>query len=301
MLLVLLVLVGCGDEFTEDEEKALKDLVKDKVVADAGSEKEIVWKKDGKEMVLIPAGSFEMGDSKNDPEEWMERSRPVHTVQLDAFYIDVHEVTVGQFREFVDQSGYEYEYGGSWDEIAQYSPGDEYPMIKVNWNDAVSYCKWAGKRLPTEAEWEYAARAGTTTKYYWGNEFETGKSNLCDSTCDMNISAKNVTDGFPFTAPVGSFPANPWGLHDMVGNVYEWTADWMDDKYYNQSPKDNPTGPVRTNPTDRKGGGIRKVIRGGAWASNTDSQRSAARKSFVVDYRIDSFGFRCVLQYAFEK
>jgi formylglycine-generating enzyme required for sulfatase activity len=87
LLLVLLVLVGCGDEFTEDEEKALKDLVKDKVVADAGSEKEIVWKKDGKEMVLISAGSFRMGDSKNEPEEWMESSRPVHTVQLDAFYI----------------------------------------------------------------------------------------------------------------------------------------------------------------------------------------------------------------------
>ena len=81
----------------------------------------------------------------------------------------------------------------------------------------------------------------------------------------------------------------------MVGNVYEWTADWMAEKYYSQSPKDNPKGPVRTNPTDRKGGGVRKVIRGGAWASNKDSQRSAARKSFVVDYRIDSFGFRCVL------
>ena len=147
VLLVLLVLVGCGDEFTEDEEKALKDLVKDKVVADAGSEKEIVWKKDGKEMVLIPAGPFEMGDSKNEPEEWMKRSRPVHTVQLDAFYMDVHEVTVGQFREFVDQSGYKY--GSNWDEVARFSPSDDHPMIYVSWHDRSGMgvrCPWRTDR-----------------------------------------------------------------------------------------------------------------------------------------------------------
>ena len=102
---VQLDIVGCGDEVTEEEEKALKDLVKDEVVAEVVVEKEIVWEKDGKEMVLIPAGSFEMGDHFG---EGHDDERPVHTVELDAFYMDIHEVTVGQFKEFVDQSGYSY-------------------------------------------------------------------------------------------------------------------------------------------------------------------------------------------------
>ena len=228
------------------------------------------------EMVAVKGGCFQMGTNQGAPTE-----RPVHEVCLKSFQMDKYEVSQGLFQSVMGHNPARFK-------------GADRPVDRVTWHEAKEFCKKNNKRLPTEAEWEYAARAGTTTKYYWGNEFETGKSNLCDSTCDMNVSAKNVTDGFPFTAPVGSFPANPWGLHDMVGNVYEWTADWMDERYYSKSPKDNPKGPVLTNPSDRKGGGIRKVIRGGAWASNKGSQRSAARKSFVVDYRIDSFGFRCV-------
>ena len=124
---------------------------------------EITWQKDGKEMVLIPSGSFEMGDHHDNMS-----NAPVHRVELDAFYMDVHEVTVGQFREFVNQSGYKYD--GNWDNVAKYSPDDEYPMIYVSWNDARAYAKWAGKRLPTEAEWEYAARGGLVGKRYPGGD-----------------------------------------------------------------------------------------------------------------------------------
>ena len=161
-------------------------------------EKKIIWDKDGSEMALIPAGSFEMGDSKNEPEVWMKSSRPVHRVQLDAFYMDVREVTVGQFREFVNQSGYKY--GGDWDVVAEYSPGDEYPMICVDWNDATAYAEWAGKRLPTEAEWEYTARSGLIGKRYPGGDEIT----LDDANWGNTVNGK---DKWRYCSPVGSFEA----------------------------------------------------------------------------------------------
>ena len=204
-------------------------------------QQKITWQKDGKEMALIPPGSFEMGDHFN---EGSGSERPVHTVTLDAFYMDVHEVTVGQFREFANQSGYEY--GGNWDSVARYSPGDEYPMVNVSWNDATAYAKWAGKRLPTEAEWEYAARGGLIGKRYpWGDEL---------SHDDANYSGTGGKDKWGRCSPVGSFEANGYGLYDMAGNVQEWCQDWYGENYYSSSPAKNPPGP---------GSGSSRVLRGG--------------------------------------
>ena len=142
----MVFLVGCGED--ESEISSVEDL-----------KNNIVWKKDGAKMVFIPSGSFEMGDHFG---EWEANERPVHKVILDGFYMDVREVTVGQFKAFLADSGYNW--GGSWNSVAEYSPGDEYPMVSVDWNDATAYAKWAGKRLPTEAEWEYAARGGLIGK-----------------------------------------------------------------------------------------------------------------------------------------
>ena len=228
--------------------------------------------KDGKEMVLIPAGSFEMGDHLGGI-----GNAPVHRVQLDAFYMNVHEVTVGQFREFVNQSGYSY--GGNWDSLANYSPGDDYPMIYVNWNDATAYAKWAGKRLPTEAEWEYAARGGLAGKRYpWGDEITHD---------DANYSGTSGKDKWKYCSPVGSFAANGYGLYDMAGNVLEWCQDWYGKDYYQNSAAKNPPGPDT---------GKYRVLRGGSWLTSTNDLRVAYRYNnyALPANRYDSYGFRCV-------
>ena len=170
VLLALLVLTGCGGKISKIEDKP--QVVK-------------TWEKDGSEMVLIPAGSFEMGDHFNEGEP---HELPIHEIELDAFYMDAYQVTVGQFKQFVEQDGYsyidanvdfleEFEEKNDWNDVAESSPGDNYPMIWVSWNDATAYAKWAGKRLPTEAEWEYAARGGLIGKRYsWGDEIDKTKA-----------------------------------------------------------------------------------------------------------------------------
>ena len=229
------------------------------------------------EMMALKGGCFKMGSVNGDLTE-----RPVHEVCLKPFKMDKFEVSQSDFQAAMGHNPSRFK-------------GADRPAEMVTWHEADEHCKKSGKRLPTEAEWEYAARAGTDMEYYWGNEFDASKSNFCDSKCGLNIRAKNLSDGFPNTSPIGSFPANPFGLHDMAGNVHEWVADWFEERYYASSPKDNPLGPQRSNPTDRRGGGMEKVLRGGAWETGPGSQRSASRKEFQTDYRIESFGFRCAL------
>jgi sulfatase modifying factor 1 len=209
--------------------------------------------KDGAPMVLIPAGDFQMGSNDSDDE------KPVHTVYLDAFYIDIYEVTNAQYKKFMDAT--KYKEPNYWNDSKFNAPN--HPVVGVRWNDAVAYTKWAGKRLPTEAEWEKAARGGLVGKKYpWGD-------NLTHD--DANYSGTGGKDKWVNTSPVGSFAPNGYGLYDMAGNVWEWCADWYDSKYYASSPKSNPKGPSS---------GERAVLRGGSWYFSFDSYLRVADRSY---------------------
>jgi len=182
----------------------------------------MVWEKDNSVMVYVPAGEFIMGSDERDGNE-----QPMHTVYLDAFYIDKTAVTNAQYRKCVE--------AGACDaprETTDYDNADyaQHPVVYVNWFQAKAYCEWVGKRLPTEAEWEKAARGTDGRKYPWGNTFDGSRLNFCDKNCTLSWKDPSVDDGYTGTAPVGSYPvgASPYGALDMAGNVYAWVADWYD-------------------------------------------------------------------------
>ncbi len=254
-------------------------------------------------MVYVPAGEFIMGSDEGNSDE-----QPVHTVYLDAFYIDKTEVTNAQFAAFVSATGYEtdaeqkgcgwiYE-GAGWECVQgvdwqhPFGPDtdlagkDEHPVVQVSWNDAKAYCQWAGKRLPTEAEWEKAARGTDGRTYSWGNTFDGSRLNFCDKNCSFGWRDASVDDGYAGTAPVGSYPAgaSPYGALDMAGNVWEWVADWYDSDYYATSPESNPKGSAS---------GDTRVIRGGSWGTNEAYVRAAYRNRSAPDDPDYGVGFRC--------
>ena len=228
------------------------------------------------DMVVIPGGTFEMGSSSGHPGY---DNAPQHRVTIDSFYLDKYEVTVGQFRQFVDETNYDW---NRWMLNEIFSPSSNHPVVYVDWNAANAYANWAGKRLPTEAEWEYAARGGLQGQLYpWGNEIDHDNANYHrswgkDITFDYpNYISTGHKDRWRYSsAPVGSFEPNGYGLHDMAGNVAEWCSDWYQSDYYLTSPEHNPQGPET---------GLEKISRGGHWFSWDKELRVYNRGSNPVD------------------
>ncbi len=203
-------------------------------------------------MVLIPAGEFQAGSDENNDE------RPVHKVYLDAFFMDIHEVTQKDYKSVMGKRSSEFR-------------GPDLPVERVTWFEAREYCKKVGKRLPTEAEWEKAARSGTSRPYYWGEDMDDAFAWHWD-----NSGRK--------THPIGQKRPNAFGLYDMAGNVREWVVDWYDAEYYQNLPEENPKGPFN---------GKYRVLRGGSWMDKPVDLRSASRNWDLPTGRFKNFGFRC--------
>lgn len=271
-------------------------------------------------MRLIPGGSFLMGS---------EEEPPIHEVTVAPFYMDAACVTNEQFNEFVNATGYRTEaeqLGWSFVFVGHLTPAEQrvaqrrvqgaewwcrvdgtcwrhpegprsnvkkrwqYPVVQVSWNDAQQYAAWAGKRLPTEAEWEFAARGGLVQKPFpWGDEREPGGKHMMNVWQGVFPSLNTNADGYYGTGPAKSFKPNRYGLYNMTGNVWEWCADWFDADYYNDSAAVNPVGPTV---------GERKVIRGGSYLCHESycaRYRTDARFSNTPDSATTNCGFRCVI------
>ena len=233
-----------------------------------------------KDMAQISGGTFKMGSPKNEAERnEAERNEDEtqHQVKVSDFLISRYQITNALYEKFDPSHRSRRD---------QYSNEDNQPVIYVNWYEAVMFCRWLGCRLPTEAEWEYACRAGTTTPFNTGENLTTEQANY-----DGNYPYKKFPKGkyLEKTAPVGSYPPNAWGLCDMHGNVYEWCQDWYDGKYYEVCKKqgvvENPAGPET---------GSDRVLRGGSWFNGAQHCRSALRAHFSPAYRYYGIGFRLV-------
>ncbi|MDE0681446.1 MAG: SUMF1/EgtB/PvdO family nonheme iron enzyme [Candidatus Poribacteria bacterium] len=256
--------------------------------------------KDGAEMVLIPAGEFQMGSGAGTTHN--PSTLPVHTVYVDAFYIDKYEVTVGQFNQFVRETGHH----SSLDWSSTYFPTDRHPAGNISWYDAMAYAKWAGKRLSTEAEWEKAARGGLVgTEHPWGNAPLDGtQCNFADKSLSEvwhkewgdNFADKEIDDGYPYAAPVGSYPPNGYGLYDMAGNMAEWCFDAYDGNFYVNSPRRNPIATILIKDGENNIVAVNKkrVIRGGSWYYGPKAVWIASRNANLPAFIFTNHGFRCV-------
>ena len=278
-------------------------------------------------MVYIPGGSFLMGtdDKEGFP---ADGEGPIRKVTVNPFYMDPYAVTNKEFKAFTDETGYItdaekfgnsfvfYQFlskktaskvtqqvqqtpwwmvveGASWKHPegpdSKIDHRMDHPVIHVSWNDAQAYCTWAGKRLPTEAEWEFAARGGLEQKKYpWGDELTPGGIHQCNIWQGRFPSLNKKEDGYAGTAPVQSFPPNGYGLYNVAGNVWEWCSDWFSTNIHQRGGRKNPKGPKI---------GTAKVMRGGSYLchrSYCNRYRVAARTANTPDSSTGNIGFRCV-------
>ena len=261
----------------------------------------------GMKLKFIESGKFLMGSPK-DEDGHEDNEGPQHEVEITKpFYLGVYSVTRGQFAAFVKDDGYQTEAEkagatGTWQKPrfpSQYDQTDKDPVVEVSWNDAVRFCQWLSKKekktyeLPTEAEWEYACRAGTKTRFWCGDKDEDlkGNANIADASLKEKWPdaswAVAWDDGYAFTSPVGSFQANPWGLYDMHGNVWQWCADWYG--LYQEGSIKDPKGKESANS---------RVLRGGSWYYELQSCRAAYRLLYSPTYHISNIGFRVALRLA---
>jgi len=246
--------------------------------------------------VYVPKGDFVMGASKSDDIASIDEF-PAHSVYLDAFWIDRTEITNAMFMKFVETTGYNtqaerdgwsWDFDGDWHKTkgadwrhpygpyASFQGLDDHPVLRVSWDDALAYCAWAGRRLPTEAEWEKAARGTDHNLFPWGDT-------------DPNSTLLNYNAHFNGTSPVGSYTsgASPYGAYDMSGNVWEWVADWFSKDYYQYSPASNPKGPLS---------GEGRGMRGGSWLVESKRVRSSYREWGYQYASYWSTGFRCAME-----
>jgi len=260
-------------------------------------------------MIEVAGGTFQMGNNGHYADE-----TPVHEVEVGSFLIDATETTNREFAAFVEATNYVtqaekdgfcwsfLEGGKDFEALAganwrrPYGPDSsiddrmDHPVVCVSWEDAAAYAEWAGKRLPTEAEWEYAARAGATGHATaLGSGGHEAKQTVPANIWRGNFPEENLLeDGYFYTAPVGSFAPNDWGIHDMLGNVWEWCADWYGAEYYAQAPRVNPQGPDT---------GQLRVVRGGSWFCSSNycgAYTTHYRGSSPPSHTFNNVGFRCV-------
>lgn len=266
-------------------------------------DKFIVNPRDGAEMVWVPAGEFTMGSGAKEQDAefrkarkavgdyadraWFTDEKPVHTVKItEGFWMYRHEVTNAQFRKHDDAHNSESQEGLELN-------GDLQPVVMVTWEEADGYCLWAEVSLPSEAQWEYACRAGSEGKYFWGDEeSEAGQyANVPDASAATKWGdwlVFETQDGHVGAATVGSFKPNAFGLHDTIGNAAEWCQDWFGSEYYKEAPEEDPVGPDDADPPNR-------VVRGGSWYKQVYDCRCAARGGRDATRGYEFLGFRPIM------
>jgi formylglycine-generating enzyme required for sulfatase activity len=253
-------------------------------------------------MVYVPAGEFEMGsddegvgyaqglcneDYGDCGAGWFKDEQPAHTVSLDGFWIDRTEVTNAQYQQCVAAGDCEppgKTSSRTHDTYYGNSAYEDYPVVYVSWHQATAYCGWVGGRLPTEAEWEFAARGPEGRIFPWGETLDGPHLNYCDTNCEIEWKDTGIDDGYADTAPVENYPSGAsWcGAQDLAGNVWEWTADWYQE--YTAEKQVNPTGPSS---------GRSRVLRGGSWDNELVDTRGTYRSRNPADGQSYNIGFRC--------